>query len=61
VQSEECDVLYLHSTPHAPHAEGGVNPRDPRLDIAWPLPITLMSPRDTAHPLIGDGFEGLPT
>ena len=59
VQSEECDVLYLHSTPHAPQAEGGVNPRDPRLAIAWPLPITLMSPRDTAHPMIDDGFEGL--
>lgn len=59
VQSAECDLLYLHSTAHAPHAEAGVNPRDPRLAIDWPLPITLLSERDTAHPMIDERFEGL--
>jgi dTDP-4-dehydrorhamnose 3,5-epimerase len=59
VQSDECDVLYLHSTPYAPHAEAGLNPRDPRLAIAWPRPITLMSARDESHPMIGDDFTGL--
>jgi len=59
VQSDECDVLYLHSTPYAPHAEAGLNPRDPRLAISWPRPITLMSARDEAHPLVDDAFEGL--
>jgi len=59
VQSEECDLLYLHSTPHAPQAEGGLNARDPRLAIAWPKPITLRSARDNGHPMIDDGFEGL--
>lgn len=59
VQSEECDVLYLHSVPHAPQAEAGLNARDPRLAITWPKPITLMSARDNAHPMIDDRFEGL--
>ena len=59
VQSEECDVLYLHSTAHAPHAEAGLNARDPRLAITWPKPITLMSARDNAHPMIDESFEGL--
>jgi dTDP-4-dehydrorhamnose 3,5-epimerase len=59
VQSAECDLLYLHSTAHAPQAEAGLNPRDPKLAIAWPLPITLMTERDNAHPMIDDRFEGL--
>jgi DsbC/DsbD-like thiol-disulfide interchange protein len=32
---------------------------DPRLNIAWPLPIGELSPRDAAHPLLEDGFEGM--
>jgi len=54
-----CELLYLHSRPYAPAAEAGLNPGDPRLAIAWPLPITVMSPRDAGHPLVDAGFTGV--
>src|SRR3954468_9464078 len=48
--TDECELLYLHSAPYVPEAEGGLNPRDPRLAIAWPEAITQMSDRDAGHP-----------
>jgi dTDP-4-dehydrorhamnose 3,5-epimerase len=59
VLSESCDLLYLHSAAYAPQAEGGLHPQDPRLGIAWPLPIAQLSARDAAHPFIGAGFAGV--
>jgi dTDP-4-dehydrorhamnose 3,5-epimerase len=58
--SDDVEMLYCHSAPHVPEAEAGFRPLDPRLAIAWPLqPITLMSPRDAAHPPIADGWQGV--
>jgi dTDP-4-dehydrorhamnose 3,5-epimerase len=57
--SEGCELLYLHSMPYAPSAEGALNVRDPRLAIAWPLPIADLSPRDASHAHIGASFPGL--
>ncbi|RYG93534.1 MAG: dTDP-4-dehydrorhamnose 3,5-epimerase, partial [Alphaproteobacteria bacterium] len=56
---EDCELIYLHTSAYAPHAEGGVNAGDPRLAIDWPLPITDMSPRDRGHPMIDEDFTGL--
>jgi dTDP-4-dehydrorhamnose 3,5-epimerase len=50
--SADAQLLYLHSHPHAPEAEDGLNPMDERLAIAWPQAITMMSERDRQHPLI---------
>jgi dTDP-4-dehydrorhamnose 3,5-epimerase len=52
--TDDCELLYLHSAAYAPEAEAGVNPVDPRLAIAWPLPISQLSPRDTNHPMLND-------
>jgi len=46
--TEDCEMLYLHDKPYAPEAEGGLNPLDPRLAIAWPLEVSQMSERDRA-------------
>lgn len=54
-----CELLYLHSRPYSPAAEGGLNPLDPHLAIAWPLPVTIMSPRDERHPLVAANFTGV--
>lgn len=54
---DDCELLYLHSNFYTPEAEGGLNPLDPRLAIAWPLPAGHMSERDRAHPFIEPGFE----
>ncbi len=46
--SEDCELIYLHDEPYVPGSEGGLNPHDPMLSIAWPLPVTQMSKRDRA-------------
>jgi dTDP-4-dehydrorhamnose 3,5-epimerase len=56
---ERCELLYLHSAAYAPAHEGGIRPDDPRIAIAWPLPIADMSERDAAHALLGAGFAGV--
>ncbi|KAB7646300.1 dTDP-4-dehydrorhamnose 3,5-epimerase family protein [Polymorphobacter fuscus] len=55
------ELLYLHSRMYAPSAEGGLNPLDPRLAISWPLPATIMSPRDAGHQLVDAEFTGVST
>lgn len=57
--TDDCEMLYLHTAAYAPNAEGGLNPRDPRLAIAWPLPISEMSPRDGGHAPIAEDFVGI--
>ncbi len=57
--TNDCEMLYCHTAPYQPKAEGGLNSRDPRLAITWPLPMTEISPRDTAHPLLNDAFTGI--
>ncbi|MDP1028797.1 dTDP-4-dehydrorhamnose 3,5-epimerase [Sphingomonas sp. KR1UV-12] len=57
----DCELLYLHTAPYAAGAEGGLNPLDPRLAIAWPLAITEISARDRGHPLLTPDFTGIPS
>ncbi|HEY4339433.1 MAG TPA: dTDP-4-dehydrorhamnose 3,5-epimerase family protein [Steroidobacteraceae bacterium] len=59
--SDDCELIYLHSRPYAAGAEAGLNVRDPKLAINWPLPFGDISARDAAHPLITRGFIGLST
>lgn len=57
--SDHCELLYLHTALYAPDKEWALNPKDPALAIAWPEPITQTSPRDMAHPFVGDDFQGV--
>ena len=57
--TDDCELIYLHSKPHAPQAEGALNVNDPALNIAWPLEFTEISQRDSAHPRITDEFNGI--
>lgn len=52
--SDDVEMLYFHSAPYAPQAEGGLRPDDSRLGIVWPLAITEMSERDRNHPLLSE-------
>ncbi len=56
---DDVEMLYFHSTAYAPAAEGGVNHADPRLAIAWPLPIAETSARDAALPQFTEDFESI--
>jgi dTDP-4-dehydrorhamnose 3,5-epimerase len=59
VLSENTELIYLHSEYYTPGAEGGLRFDDPGLRIAWPLPVTILSERDAAHPLLTDQFKGI--
>jgi dTDP-4-dehydrorhamnose 3,5-epimerase len=56
---DDCELIYLHSTPYTPAAEAGLQARDPSLAIAWPLAFTGFSDRDAQHPLLSPQFKGL--
>lgn len=56
---DDCELLYLHSSPHAPSAEGALNVLEPKLGISWPLAFTDLSARDRAHPLLRAEFTGI--
>ena len=52
VQEPGSELLYLHSGAWVPEAETGVRWDDPQLAIDWPFPVTEMSHRDRALPLL---------
>ena len=56
---DDCELLYLHTAAYAPDAEAGVRATDPRLDIAWPLPVSGLSQRDASHEWLAESFTGL--
>ena len=55
----DCELLYLHTASYHPEAERGLQVSDPRLNIAWRLPIIDLSPRDQNHPFISPDFQGI--
>jgi len=58
--TKDCELLYFHTASYSKEAEGALNPLDPALAIAWPLPVTDMSVRDRAHPHLADiHFPGI--
>ena len=57
--TDDVELLYCHSAAFAASAEGGLHPRDTCLSIQWPLPISQLSARDAAHPLIDSTFKGV--
>lgn len=57
--AENCELIYLHTARYHAAAEGGLNAADPKLAIAWPLPIGELSDRDRAHPLLDGTFTGI--
>ena len=57
--TNDCEMIYLHTTAYAPDAEAGLNALDPRLDIAWPMPITECSARDQQHAMLTADYSGL--
>ena len=50
--ADDTEVVYQVSGFYAPESERGLHHGDPRLGIVWPLPVTEISPKDTAWPLL---------
>lgn len=50
--TDGAEVTYQVGEFYTPGAEGGLRYDDPRLGIAWPLPVTVISDKDAAWPLL---------
>jgi dTDP-4-dehydrorhamnose 3,5-epimerase len=59
VLEADSELLYLHTAFYKPESEGGLRHDDPDLGIAWPLPITDISARDSSLANIEKGFRGI--
>lgn len=57
--TDDCEMLYFHTSAYHPCAEGGLHAQDPRLAIQWPLLVVALSPRDAAHPFLNKDFVGV--
>ena len=57
--TDGAELVYCHSAAYDAAAEGGLNPRDPRLTVAWPLPIADMSARDVQAAMLDVAFTGM--
>lgn len=52
--TDDVELIYFHSESYSREHEGGVNPLDPPLVVAWPLHVSDMSERDKQLPGIQD-------
>lgn len=57
--SDNCGLMYHHSSAYEPKAEAGLLHDDPLLNILWPLPVTCISEKDTSYDLLTNSFKGL--
>ena len=57
--TDDCQLIYHHTSFYVPGAEGGIRYDDQRVNIKWKQPIADISERDKNHPLINDTFKGI--
>lgn len=57
--SENCELLYHHTAIYNLEAEAGIKYNDPKINIEWPLPVTVISDRDNSHPFLNEDFKGI--
>ena len=51
---DQTELIYHHTAFYAPDHEGGIRYNDPRINIPWPLPVSVISEKDQKHPLFTD-------
>ena len=57
--TDDIELLYPHTAPWSPACEAGIRHDDPRVAVAWPLPVALISDKDRGYPLIDKSFSGV--
>ena len=57
--TDDCELIYHHSSFYTPGSEGGIRYDDPLVNIQWPLPVTDISERDLSHLLLNESFKGI--
>jgi len=58
-QTDDCELIYLHTAGYSAQAEAGLRFNDPRLAIPWPIPVSEISARDQSHPLLTAQYRGI--
>ena len=57
--SDNCELIYHHTSYYTPGAEGGIRYDDKKININWKLAVSGISDRDKNHPLINESFTGI--
>lgn len=57
--TNDCELIYHHSTFYQPNVEGGLKYNDPIINIEWPLEGIHISSRDLTHNLLTNNFIGI--
>ena len=57
--TDDCELLYHHTEYYKPNVEAGIKYDDPRINIEWKLPVTIISQRDLSHSYIDENFKGI--
>ncbi|HLW59433.1 MAG TPA: dTDP-4-dehydrorhamnose 3,5-epimerase [bacterium] len=52
--SDQADVVYRVTAEYAPDADRGILWNDPDLQVTWPIPHPVLSPKDARLPLFRD-------
>ena len=47
--SQDVEMIYQHSSFYDPNSERGFPYDDPKIRISWPLPVSVVSERDSNH------------
>ena len=55
---ENSELLYFHTESYSPNDEFGVNFRDPKVCIKWPIPPGQISDRDLSFKSLSKDFSG---
>lgn len=56
--TDNCELLYHHSEPYQPGYEGGISYNDACFNIEWPLPLSVISEKDTSYGIFESNFKG---
>ena len=57
--TDDCELLYHHTEYYKPNVEAGIKYDDSKINIHWPLTITVISQRDQSHSYINNNFKGI--
>lgn len=57
--TDNCEMIYHHTSFYLPGAEGGIKYDDKSIGIEWKLPVSNISERDKNHPYLDDSFTGI--
>lgn len=57
--TDNCELIYHHTSFYTLGAEGGIRYDDKKIGIQWPQPVRDISARDKSHPYLDDTFTGI--